>query len=167
MNARSVAAAVVLWTAMAMPAVAQQPHRDEPKVGTTASQGKPKALDEFVVSDPQSKQRSDEAEREFNSAENQDPSASAALQSRILSEISRQATASKADIDAQVECRTGICRIQLAFPGQGAQARSAGGTTSARLIVSTAATLGLETRGMFAGSAHGTPVLIAYLAKSR
>lgn len=36
MNARSVSLAAVLWTAMAMPAGAQQPHRDEPMVGATA-----------------------------------------------------------------------------------------------------------------------------------
>lgn len=48
------------------------------------SEGKPKASDEFVVSDPQSKQRSDEAELEFNSAETRPSQGSVAWQ------ISRQ-----------------------------------------------------------------------------
>jgi hypothetical protein len=109
-------------------------------------------------------------EREFD-AESKDPGWSAAMESRIFSEIS--VAASGVDVtDVRVDCRTTLCRVQLTRPTpveRGRTPPAAPGSTPAGQpspIFRVAEALGLDFRivvGAFDG--YGTPITLGFLQR--
>jgi hypothetical protein len=128
----------------------------------------PRGVEELKVRYPHSKGAIEQVEREI-AAENTDPLWAAPMEARILGEISQKAFGLEI-IDIQVECRTTLCRVQMAFPEELARRQfgmvpSGTAWTGKQPVMFFIEALDLEFRHVFAGlDGYGTPAVVGYIS---